>query len=78
MLLALDFVRRFPGSTKYAVAKAIGAPFVDPAHSPGALYETIDRCIAAGFLDAELADGRRYSLTITASGLAELARKDQK
>jgi hypothetical protein len=77
MLLALRFVAAHPGCTKFACAKHIGAPFIDPAHSPGALYETIDRCIALGFVDAQPHPerARAYALHITPSGAVLLAER---
>jgi hypothetical protein len=72
MLQALRFVRNNPGCSKYAVARELGAPFRDPAHSPGAMYATIDRCIHLGFIDATQPDGRVYSLFISAAGAERL------
>jgi hypothetical protein len=78
MLLALDFVYLNHRCTKFACARAIGAPRdVDPAHSPASMYWTIDRCIALGYLAAELVKERPrvYALTITPSGAALLKER---
>lgn len=77
MLQALRFVAANRDCTKYACAKHIGAPFRDPAHSPGAMYATIDRCIDLGWLDARRAPGRSYALRITPEGEAMLEERTE-
>jgi hypothetical protein len=77
MLRALAFIRNHPGCSKFACARHIGEPRGrDPAHAPSSLYQTIDRCIDLGFVDATMV-GRIYSLHIATSGAALLEERTQ-
>lgn len=76
MLAALCYVKHHPGCAKIDVALAIhpGARRALPS-SFAAGYPTIDRCIAAGWVSAEVDDDARapiYQLTLTPEGVAFL------
>jgi hypothetical protein len=59
MSQALEFIAATPGCTKMTVARIVG-----PHGSLAYGYKTVDRCIRAGLVTAEYANGK-YALTLT-------------